>query len=289
MTISNNLNKSFKAYLQSLNYKPNTIERYTAWEPSFVNYFATEQPGKSLENLSYKDLLNYIEHHQDKGVKRSTLVLLLGRIKHYYLYLGVANPLEDFSLKGKEARQLGQLLTAQQLKAISVVYHQNRRLSLLSKVGVSLLVYQGLSTHELPLLKVEHLNLVAGEIAIPSSHLDGRILTLESSQILSCLELIQSKEPSDSLLGYKSSSHLQNRHTHWKEQIARELSKHQLKIPFKNLQQLRNSRLACWVKEKGLLHTQYLAGHQHLGSTQAYQTEDYEAMRASFEQLHPLY
>ncbi|WP_052600288.1 site-specific integrase [Aureispira sp. CCB-QB1] len=294
---------SFKNYLINLKLSSSTINRYLSFEKELLTYFlsderselgavvpvAQKKRAKKLKALNYNDLLSYFNTKKSNNLKRSTLVHLLNRIQHYYDYLGVENPLKDFRLKGSEKPSSMVFLSPAQLKQIAVCYHQNKRLSLWSKVGISLLIYQGLSTHELPLLRVEHLNLEQGEIRIPKSVLNSRILPLEAAQILNLMQLIGDKKNNDLLLDYQSSSHGQNRHLHWKDQIKRELKKHTIRLPFTNLQQLRASRIAHWIKELGILHAQYLAGHQHLSSTQNYQSQDHEQLRASFEQIHPLF
>jgi site-specific recombinase XerC len=180
-------------------------------------------------------------------------------------------------------------LSKDQLEQIGEAYQQNKRLSLVSQVAIQLLIYQGISTHELRLLKVHHLDLSKGVITIPADQLASRELPLVACQMLPLVQLIQGKEKGTSLLNYKGDNHLQNRHTHWKAQIKRELKKQMKSIPFENLQQLRNSRLSLWVREHGLLKTQYLAGHNSIVSTQEYQQPDYEALRNSFKEAHPFY
>lgn len=280
---------SFESYLKDLKLSSSTIERYLFWEKEFVLFFSIENKKTNLKDLKYNDLLSYFNNKEQGNLKRSSLVILLGRIQQYYNYLGVTNPFEDFKLKSQESTIKPQLLTAPQLKQLAVIYHQNKRLGLLSKIAIGLLIYQGLSTHELPLLKIEHINLQTAEINVPSNRLNTRSISLEASQILDLMQFVQGKEPTESLLYYQGSNHLQNRHIHWKEQLKKELSKQQIAIPFKNLQQLRNSRIAAWVTDLGILHAQYLAGHQRLGATQAYQSEDHEQLRATFTQLHPLF
>lgn len=276
---------SFKDYLAGLKFSKNTIARYTSWEAEIKGYLSDVES----ERWSYNDLLSYIDYKSQMALKRSTMVLILGRIKHYYKYLKEENPLEDFKLKGREKRSKGNLLTSQQLKQIAMAYNENKRLSLLNKIGVNILIYQGLSSHELSLLKLKHIDIKRGEISVPSNRLNERVLALEGSQLLDIITYTKGKEKERSLLEYQGARHLQNRHTHWKEQIKREIKKQQLKIPFKNLQQLRNSRISQWVKDLGILHAQYLAGHHRLGATQTYQRENYEQLRSSFNQLHPLY
>lgn len=278
---------SFENYLKNLKFKPKTIERYLAWEKEFLLFFSTES--KDINKLNYNDLIKYFNKKEEANLKRSSLLLILGRIQQYYDYLEQENPFADFKLKGCEPSKKLPILSPSQLQQISTCYHQNARLSLESKIIIDLMIYQAVAANELPLLKVEHIDLQRAEIAIPPSRLNTRTIALQASQILNLLNFIQDKKATENLLNYKGSSHLQNRHFHWKEQIKRELKKQKMAIPFCNLHQLRAGRIALWVKDLGILHAQYLAGHQLLSSTQYYQTEDHEQLRATFTQIHPFF
>ncbi len=278
---------SFEKYLKEQGYKATTVQRYLAWLKGFKLYFSIEN--KQLNKLTYNDLLGYLNDKEQGNLKRSTLVLLLGRIKKYYQYLKLENPLTDFKLKGYESSHKALTLTKDQLEQIIQVYRQNKRLNLGSKVALSLLIYQGLSTHELSLLSIHHLDLQRAELNIPSNRLLERTIALEACQILDLLNFTQGKEPANLLFHYRNTSQVQNRHYHWKNQIKVELKKQGLPIPFNNLQQFRNSRIAHWINEEGILKAQYLAGHHRLSSTQQHQSEDHQALRAAFEQVHPLF
>lgn len=278
---------NFENYLKRQGYKATTVQRYMAWLKGFELYFSIEN--KCIKNLVYKDLLGYLNDKEQGNLKRSTLVLLLGRINKYYQYLKVENPLADFTLKGYENSYKTAVLSKEQLEQIIQVYRQNKRLNLGSKVALSLLIYQGLSTHELPLLSIHDLDLQRAEINIPSNRLLERTIALEACQILDLLNFTQGKESTNLLFHYQSTSQLQNRHYHWKNQIKVELKKQGLSIPFNNLQQFRNSRIAHWINEGGILKAQYLAGHHRLSSTQQHQSEDHQALRAAFEQVHPFF
>lgn len=268
---------SFKHYLEQLNYTPKTIARYLAWERSFQVYFE----GKSLEKLTQTELLTYA---QSKPIKRSTLVLLLGRIARYYEYLQRPNPLANFKLKGYRSAKELHWLPPLQIEELTRAYTAHPRHRLADKVIISLLAHQGLSTEELPLLQAQHIDLIGGTLTTPSSsRLAVRTLPLHASQVLHLSELLASKFPTDALLGYRGAKHASNRHTKLKQQLKA------LGLPFHNLQQFRSSKIATWVQAKGLLPAQYLAGHRSIVSTQSYEIADCETLRSSFEQYHPFY
>lgn len=280
------LGESFEKYLKGLKYSPKTIARYLAWEKEFSTCFSKENNHKLL---NYNDLLSYFIEKESRGLTRSTLVHLLARIKCYYGYLGVENPLEDFKLKGYTTKKRSNYLSTQNLSSIAVSYHKNTRLSNWSKIALGLLVYQGVSTHELPNIRIGDLNLERGELSIKSSSLAARILKLEANQILSLLTFTNGKSLKNKLLPNLCCKDIENRYSHLKEQIKRELRREKQAIPFDNLQQLRRSRIHHWINEQGILAAQYLAGHKSLISTQSYQKEEGEELRAIFKALHPLF
>ena len=256
------------------------------WEQAFKAYFFQL---KSLEELTYNQLLEYIMYKESQGIKRATLVHILNRIQVYFNYLEVDNPLEHFKLKGAKQNEEKVFLTAAQLKGINILYFQNNRLSLLSKIAISLLIYQGLSTAELPKIQAHYFDINKAIIHLPKGILQARTLPLEAVQILALSQYLPQTKNYQNLLHYTTTTQAKKRHYHWKNQIQKELDKHQITIPYQNLQQLRSSRIAHWIKSQGILQAQYLAGHQSLSSTQRYQSQDHQALRASLEQAHPLF
>lgn len=272
---------SFEKYLISLNFTSKTVKRYLVWEREFKHYFE----GKELEQLSYNDLLAYFKDKQSKHLTRSTLVHILARIKRYYSYLEVANPLENFQLKGYDKPQQLHYLSREELEQIEQVCQLKDWL----KVMLSLLVYQGLATEELPHLRVNNVDLQTGVLNVPVSNLAARTIQLEACQMLLLLEYTQNKKPYSRLLPRLSIGRAGNQYNQLKGQIKRELKRSTPAIQFKNLSQLRSSRIRLWIEKQGILAAQYLAGHRSLISTQYYQKEESAALRAIFEDIHPMF
>ncbi len=274
---------SFEKYLKSLGYTSSTINRYLAWERSFLTYLSQ----RSVQHLTKVELLEYINN---KGVGRSTLQLLLGRLRRYYQYLEMPYPLSDFKLRGQPITKEINHLKREEVRQLVRIYCSTPGFSLESKVGVGLLAHQGLAVEELRLLQAQDLDLLQGIIQTPrESRLAVRKLELEASQVLHLSQLLQDKSPEDKLLTYRQGQHAVNRHQRWKNQIKEVLEAANFKIPFINLGQLRESRIASWIQLSGILSAQYLAGHSGISSTQRYQPVDSEALRESFEQFHPLF
>ena len=274
----------FKAYLTHQKFTPSTIEKYLAWAKSFEKWL----DGRSLTSLKYNDLLKYLQ--VEKGhLKRSSLVLLLKKIARYYESQGLENPLADFKLKTNDDRTLGTMLTEKQLIEIWWIYSQNQRLSVLQRIVLSLLLFQGLATGELDSLKVGDIDMAKAQIHVPKGLLAARTLELQGVQIQSLSEFIKDKSPGTPLLNYKNKHQASDRHRHLTTQIVKELSKNNSSIPFVNLIQIRNSRISLWVNQLGVLQAQYLAGHQHLSSTYRFKTHNTSELRAGLEQAHPFF
>ena len=276
---------SLEKYLKNEGYSPSTIERHLAFEKELIFYFSIER--KKIKDLTSKDLLSFIEEKNNQQLKRNSLQNILSRIQKYYDYLGIENPIEGLQLKGKKAAEKALYLTEKQLDIIYQSYLKNPRLSLVSKVVLGLLIYQGLATFELPLLLTKNLDFKTASIQINPSRLSPRNLELKATQIYYLQALLEQRKGEKKLLDYKNSRHLQNRHTHWKSQVKRELRKQKTSIAFQNLGQLRASRISIWIQQKGILEAQYLAGHQSLSATQKYQIQDLQQLRSALQSLHP--
>lgn len=276
---------SFESYLRQLDFSSKTVKRYLSWERELKGYFE----GKTIEKLTYNELLGYFMSKESRGLSKGSLVHVLARIRHYYKYLGVENPLSNFQLKGQKTTAKIHYLSSEELDRIIQIYTSNDQLEDWTKVALGLLVYQGLSTKELSLLRIEALNLQSGIITILAYQLAKRELKIEACQMFDLLNYTQNKEPNIPLFPSLQKTQLSNDYYQLKKQIKQELQKAKAKIRFKNLAQLRASRIRIWIEQEGILAAKYQAGHKSLLSTQRYQKDAGEQLRAIFEQIHPLF
>ena len=147
------------------------------------------------------------------------------------------------------------------------------------KALTGLIIYQGLKTIELEHLELLHLNLKAARITVPAlAKSNPRILNLEAKQLMDLQAHLQSKTDSHRL--FKSSL---NNHMHGLIKRIQEEEE-----GFKSPSQLRQSRIAIWVKQHGLRKAQYMAGHRYVSSTERYQQVDQEALQSELERCHPM-
>ena len=56
----------------------------------------------------------------------------------------------------------------------------------------------------------------------------------------------------------------------------------------KNAQQIRQSVITHWLKTNNLREVQYMAGHRWVSSTERYQLNNLEGLKAQVDKYHPL-
>ena len=80
--------------------------------------------------------------------------------------------------------------------------------------------------------------------------------------------------------------------THWQFKELSKLVKAQIKeklgIEILKMNQLRQSRIAIWVKEKGIREAQYLAGFRRVMSAERYKNALLEDLKEQVKLFHPL-
>jgi integrase/recombinase XerD len=276
---------SFKKYLQQANYSASTIKRYLSWEGEFLRYFV----GYKAEELDYNQLLSYLVNKEAKGLARGTLVHILARIKRYYQYLGVPNPLEGFKLKGYERAAVRRYLDAEELEQLQELCYQSKHWAVWQRLALSFLICQGLAVGELARLQVLHVDLQEPSITTPTGSLAKRRLNLRAFQALILMDFVDGRSGQEWLFEELEAGQVKSRYRQLKELLTNELARKNLVVSFESLQQLRASRIRYWIELTGLLTAQYRAGHYHVSSTQAYQLDQNEGLRAAFEEIHPMF
>jgi integrase/recombinase XerD len=57
---------------------------------------------------------------------------------------------------------------------------------------------------------------------------------------------------------------------------------------YRDPNQLRQSVITAWLKEKNLRVVQYMAGHRYVSSTERYKTTNLEDLKEALAKFHPL-
>jgi integrase/recombinase XerD len=287
----------FKDYLAKKGLQPETIKCYENYlKKLYFPYFKKESV--AIEKVKYTDLLTYVSHLQEKDFSVNYINHILSAVRHYYNYLKTTtevtkNPAAELFIKGAVRRIPHDLFSTERLEEIYTEFNQTGIVAKRNKILLGLIVYQGLNTTELSLLEPLHLRLREGKIDIPSSNQKNRrTLKLEAHQMIDLQEYqsktrdlilaITQKETSRLFTSMGSSYNLSN--TLYK--ITKTLKKQH--TDFKNLQQLRQSRIALWTKQYDIRQAQYLAGHKYVSSTERYQNTHMDDLQKELDKHHPL-
>jgi integrase/recombinase XerD len=286
---------AFSQYLAGRQLSPKSIDTYQGYQSVFNTWLIAE--GLESTAITYTDLLNFISHSQGRGLTPDYIMKLLGAIRHYFNYLKYigqikTNPANGLYIRGQRRRIPHDLLTSDQLESMYHSFTPRGLTGKRNKMMLGMLIYQGLTTHEIERLETTHLRLREGKIAIPgSSRSHGRTLPLEAHQVLALQEYMSktrqllleiAEKPSDRLFVSMGSS------DRLRGSIDKLMSTLRKRYEyFINAGQLRQSRLALWIKQYDLRQAQYMAGHKYVSSTERYQGTNLEDLQKELEKHHP--
>ena len=291
--------KAYRKHLESKDYSQSTTERQIKHIKSFLVWI--ESKGYELQKLSYTHLLKYIELQRNKGITESTLVHYLGYLSTYFDYLIEQqqieqNPLANVRLRNQTQQRkeselvLHELLSEEELDILYQIYTANKRLNKKNRILLSLLIYQGIAAAETRYIKVKDIDLEKGTLhLLQSRKYQERQLDLVALQILPISEYIENKSKDELLFTYKNDSQASNSRLWLRQQLQIELRRSKnYQIHFKNLPQIRNSKICLWVSQYGLRKAQYLAGHKNISTTQRFKKTDILSLQQSVQEFHPL-
>ena len=289
--------KQYQQYLEKKGMSESTQQRQIAHIKSFIKWLKEQE--YVLEKLGYQQMIHYLEAQRQKGIGENTLVHYLRYLYIYFDYLMEKeaiqkHPLQHLKLRNQTRQRsqqntLQNLLNEEELTAIYHAYKANKRLNKRHLNMLGFMIYQGIAADETKYLQAKHLDLEQTRIFVPSSSKhEQRYLPLMANQILPLSRYIQDKNPADLLFKYANTKQATNSRMWLSTQIKRELRlSNQSAIRFKNLIQLRNSRISLWISTLGLRKAQYLAGHNHIASTQRYKVTDVTTLQQQINQFHP--
>lgn len=290
----------FNAYLKtrydytetSLELKINQIE---LWKKHLTNY-------QTLENIDFNEFLKTIEI-LSKNYQISTLNNLINTLKTYFYYLieigkRESNPLENFKIKSNKPTLLQGFLTEEELQFIYENYpeEQKGKNSLYlkrNKIILGLMVFQGLSTGDLEVLKVNDIDLKKAQITIPKAtdrKGNPRVLLLEASQILTIndylnctrdklITQLKSNENSLDLFPKREKSRMKD----IVKTIKPDIEKY---FKISSLNQFRISRIAIWLKHYNAREVQYKSGYKYLSSLEKYHLNELESLKEAVNKYH---
>ena len=288
---------NFKDYLAKKRFQPETIKCYENYlNKLYFPYF--EKEVIAVEKVKYTDILAYVSDLQEKDFSISYINHILSAVRHYYNYLKVIekvkrNPAAELFIKGSVRRIPHDLFSTEKLEEIYTGFNQTGIAGKRNKILLGLIIYQGLNTTELNLLEPVHLRLREGKIDVPGTNQKNRrTLKLEAHQMIDLQEYVSTtrnlilafteKETARLFTSMGSSYSLSNTLYKITTMVRDQYPE------FKNLQQLRQSRIALWTRQYDIRQAQYLAGHKYVSSTERYEKTNLEDLQKELDKHHPL-
>ena len=295
--------EQFKEYLQQKRFRESTINAHLLNVGYFIKWWESPSFGGVGEawNISYTDLLNYVQYEQKRNKDVSTINLRISSISKYFEFLKeenlvTRNPARTLRIKGKAKTIIQNPLKYDELlnlynsyKSIikDVPAHIQEKSTLAHQrnvIIVGLLIWQGLHSGELEKLEVNHVNLNEGIIYIPSTaRSNNRELKLSTQQILTLHSYIHGgtrdklKPQGEELLP----GNLHNTISLLSEELKG------INPQIKNAQHIRASVILYWLRQHNKRQVQYMAGHKYIHSTEAYQVQELETLTDQLTKHHP--
>lgn len=300
--------EAFTNYLQQKKYMPKTVTGYVQDMVTFLKWAAANRLDE-MENVQYRDLLNYVQYEQQRKKDVSTINQRLTSIKKYFNFLRATeivshNPASTLRIKGKARTVTEQPLSYEELEKM---YHEYKKLdhsqaSENSKekmelahersiIITGLLIWQGLQSGELERLEVNHININEGTIYIPSTtRSNSRTLQLSAQQILTLHTYIHGGTREKLLEATYSKRNGEdylipgNVYAHVKYTTQ---SLKGINPQIKNVHHIRASVILYWLKQYNKRQVQYMAGHRYIDSTERYALQEMDTLTDQLTRHHP--
>jgi site-specific recombinase XerD len=293
--------QAFENYLlQQQKYRQSTIIGHLQNINRFLEWMQTNGI-EEAENISYNDLLEYIQYEKQRNIITASINLRLTSIGKYFDCLKeqgsiTRNPARTIRVKGALKKVVEQPLKYPDLEKLyndykvlerEVPNHIKEKSELAHQRNIiitGLLIWQGLHSGELEKLEVNHINLNEGIIYIPSTARgNSRELKLSTQQILTLHTYIHGGTRDN--LKPKAEELLPGNLNNTISALSKELQG--INPVIKNALHIRASVILHWLRQHNKRQVQYMAGHKYIGSTEMYEVQELETLTDQLTKHHP--
>lgn len=253
------------------------------------------------ENVSRKNIMEYVQYEQGRNIDTATINLRLCSISLYFEYLKTTNivrrnPARTLRIRGKLQKVVEQPLTYEELENLYHAYkqlqkevanHTKEATALAHQrniVIVGMLVWQGLHSGELNKMETNYVKLDEGKIYIPgTARSNSREIRLHPQQILSLHTYLNGgvrdrlKTSGDKLFN----GGMVDIVAHLVEELKG------INPQIKNARHIRASVILYWLKLYNKRQVQYMAGHRYIDSTEKYAVQQTDTLTDLLSKHHP--
>ena len=302
----------FIVYLEGKGLAPATIAHYVKVAALFFKWAKKEDI-----QVTKPDVLRYLEHLK-KNTKQQNITRWHACIalKHYFNALQQANmishnPVALIKIRGTYKKRLYKIYTPDELTELADNFYaifisgfddsrmdkDKKQKSFLSRqrnyAMLTLLLYQGLTTQELPKINLNDIDLNKARLTLNNGS-TIRNLPIQAAQIGTLINYVKNIRPLfldfcsvETEKMFFSLSAEQYDKTFIKP--LKKLTKQVKSIDknFINFSQIRTSVITHWVQAEGLRKAQYLAGHRYINSTEKYLSNNLDGLIDDINKLHP--
>lgn len=303
--------EKFSEWLLIKGHTSGTAESFSKTASRFLVWL--EQQNIEIENVSYNDVVAYINHCKNRGNKQRTLQIITGGLKHFYNHLQqdeqvTENPASNVAIKGIKRKTLHEILSTEELENIyksystEIKHEQGKKIPpqgnnelarKRNKIILGLIIYQGVRTEELGKLELQDLQLRESKINIQrSKRTEGRLMKLEGHQLYDLMDYVHqtrkqileatNKNSNKVFISVGTSLNFHN----IMQKLVKSIQTQHPKV--KDIQQIRTSVITNWLKVHNLRKVQYMAGHRYVSSTEAYQLNNIEELQDDIRKYHPI-
>ena len=294
---------TFKDYLQT-RYRYN-LESLDRKGKHIQNWQKLCSKTQKLENLNTVEVLKIIEIQKKKYINQ-VVNSHLHSLEQYYFYLIAigkrkTHPIKNFRIKTPKPKLITSFLTEKELVEIYENFPKTGHFAGIfdfyakrNKVMLGLMVFQGLESGTLKALEINDINLEKGIVNVPSTtehKLNPRKLTLESIQIIALQDYINNtrneiiehnKSPENTTKLFPQS--VQNKGCAMTRSILKKVQK---EFKINSLKQIRDSRIALWLKQYNIREVQYKSGYKKFASLEKYNQTALESLQEALAKYHP--
>jgi len=286
------LNKFEKYILIELGYLHKT---FTGYRNSVITYleWLTDNSIKP-KKVTLDQLYDFIAYRRQKGDAERTVAGYRTALKHFNQAIGMKdNPALLLHLAKCERKTPTNIIDAEFMDAVYRDTSANTLVQKRDRCILGIMLFLGLQRTELESLQFEHLDLENARLFVSESpSTNERYIPLHPKQMMHLSQYVYDLRPKLLLYFRKETNQLffsSGVGNSLEGALSRLLKRIKLECHYvKNFKQLRQSRVAIWVKEHGLREAQYLGGYRYVTSVQRYDFKSLDNLQKLLEFHHPM-